>query len=121
MTLKDIQDTFRVLPTYQNVDLTQFQMYARQLVWMQRQWMVENKDPKDEMTISYLDRTLSIERLNSTHWNLVYRQAEFPYGTEFPCGIIFTMPLYTNEIAPEGLITDAATELHAMIEKLVEG
>jgi hypothetical protein len=115
VTLKDIQDTFRALPTYQNVDLTQFQMYARQLVWMQRQWMVENKDPKDEMTISYLDRTLSIERLNSTHWNLVYRQAEFP------CGIIFTMPLYTNEIAPELLITDAATELHAMIEKLVDG
>jgi hypothetical protein len=67
------------------------------------------------MTISYLDRTLSIERINSTHWNLVYRQAEFP------CGIIFTMPLYTNEIAPELLITDAATELHALIEKLVEG
>jgi len=37
VTLKDIQDTFRALPTYQNVDLTQFQMYARQLVWMQRQ------------------------------------------------------------------------------------
>ena len=115
VTLKDIQDTFRALPTYQNVDLTQFQMYARQLVWMQRQWMVENKDPKDEMTIAYLDRTLSIERINSTHWNLVYRQAEFP------CGNIFTMPLYTNEIAPELLITDAATELYGLIEKLVEG
>ena len=115
MELKDIQNMIAALPTYVNVDQTQFEMYARQLVWMQRQWMRENEHPKDEMTITYLDRTLSIERINSTHWNLIYRQAEFP------CGNIFTMPLYTDEIAPELFITDAATELHALIEKLVEG
>ena len=99
------------LPTYQNVELMQFQMYARQLVWMQRQWMLENKEPKDEVSISYLDRKLSIERVDNTNWNLIYRYENRQYQ------LMFSLPFYTNEIAPEILITEGAIKLYASIEE----
>jgi hypothetical protein len=111
MELKDIQNMIRALPTYQNVNRTQFEMYARQLVWMQRQWMLENKDPKDEMSISYLDRKLSIERVDNTNWNLIYRYENRQYQ------LMFSLPFYTNEIAPEILITEGAIKLYASIEE----
>jgi hypothetical protein len=111
MELKDIQNMIRALPTYSNVDQTQFEMYARQLVWMQRQWMRTNEKPKDEMSISYLDRTLSIERVDNVHWNLIYKCENRGYQ------LMFSMPLYTNAITPEGLITDAAIKLYASIEE----
>ena len=109
MELKDIQNMIRALPTYSNVDQTQFEMYARQLVWMQRQWMRTNEKPKDEMSISYLDRTLSIERVDDVHWNLIYKCENRGYQ------LMFSMPLYINAITPEGLITDAAITLYASI------
>jgi hypothetical protein len=111
MELKDIQNMIGALPTYQNVELTQFQMYARQLVWMQRQWMLENKEPKDEVSISYLDRKLSIERVDNTNWNLIYRYENRQYQ------LMFSLPFYTNEIAPEILITEGAIKLYASIEE----
>jgi hypothetical protein len=111
MELKDIQNMIGALPTYQNVNLQHFVMHARELVWMQRQWMLENKDPKDEMTILYLDRTLSIERVDSTNWNLIYRFENRQYQ------LMFSLPFYTNKIAPEILITEGAIKLYASIEE----
>lgn len=109
MELKDIQNMIAALPTYVNVDQTQFEMYARQLVWMQRQWMRENEHPKDKMSISYRDRTLSIQRVDNVHWNLIYICGTQGYELKF------SMPLYTMDIVPEGLITDAAQTLYASI------
>jgi len=111
MELKDIQSMIRALPTYSNVNQTQFEMYARQLVWMQRQWMLENKDPKSEMSISYLDRQLSIERVDSANWNLIYRYEDRQYQ------LMFSLPFYTDEIAPELLITEGAIKLYASIQE----
>jgi hypothetical protein len=111
MELKDIANMIRALPTYSNVNQTQFEMYARQLVWMQRQWMLENTDPKDEMSISYLDRKLSIERVDNTNWNLIYRYENRQYE------LMFSLPFYTNKIAPEILITQGAIKLYASIEE----
>tara|TARA_R110000868_G_C10540200_1_gene734856 strand:+ start:248 stop:595 length:348 start_codon:yes stop_codon:yes gene_type:complete len=111
MELEDIQNMIRALPTYQNIKLHEFVMYARELVWMQRQWMSHKDKPKDEMSISYLDRTLSIERVDSANWNLICRNKDLQYQ------LMFSMPLYTNEITPERQITNAAITLYTSIQE----
>ena len=97
------------------------EMCARQLSWMQREWVhLENKKPKDYQGVAFLDQTLILERVDDDNWKLIYKSGQ---NHEIKCEVVFEFQykLWDNfDIKAEEKLTVASWDLYHKLVELEE-